>query len=108
METDTAENLSNQNLGTRTGAQLPILPLIDVCPQTLNATQGIGNRLPLFGRSAVIHRKHVLPFAYLRLGCPKPLLHLGPVCFEDGGPVRFVPRVIHLRRPWSAVIVPFR
>jgi hypothetical protein len=82
--------------GSGVVGHLSILPVIDVCPQTLHTTQGISNGLPLFGGSAVIHGKHMLPFAYFRLGCLKSLLHLGPVCFENRVSVGVLPSLCHV------------
>jgi hypothetical protein len=74
--------------------RLPILPISDLFSQTFHATQSFSDSLPLFGRSTVIHGKHVLPFAYFGLGYLKSLLYFGPVCFENSGLVSIVPNIL--------------
>jgi len=78
----------------------PLLPVPGFRFQMGDTVQGIGNCLPLFGRSAMVERENALPFVDFTLRCLQALLHLGPVRLKNCGLVGFVPSVCHASDPF--------
>jgi hypothetical protein len=72
-----------------------MLPLTGFSPQNLHTIEGVGDGLPFFWRSTVIHGEHALTFVYCGLRCLNSLLHLRPIGFKQSRPVRFVPTIFH-------------